>query len=188
MINEIIDLINCGYDDVHENATILGLVQKIYRQSGEGVEFLPGIVDKDGEAVYAGIDDVDSITIYHKANAGSLSFTPRGGYGDSRQNEDSISFSLIATWDTRKINMHPVDMLLLLRSRLPQEIRGIQGIELIKILPSAALLNTMQIFQSEYSLNENYILPVFINMLQINYTMAFKYDQQCIEQCINCKN
>lgn len=187
MINVVIDLINEGLDGIHKEAIVLGIAQRVYRVNGaDVVEFMPGIVKQDGEAIYAGIDDVTSMMIYHKANTGNLSFGARSGYGDNKSNEDSFAFNLISVWDTRKIPLQSVDMLLLLRSRMPQEIKGIPLIKQVLILPSSALLNTKQIFESEYTVDKGYLLPIYMNFIQLNYTIQIKYDQQCIEKCINC--
>lgn len=191
MIDQIIDLINNNLDGIHENEIVLGIVQKLYRKnSDDSVDFIPGIVDDNGDAIYAGIDDINSLIIYHKINSANLSFLQRGGYGDTRDNEDSIVCSCLAIWDIRKIKLQNADMLLLLRSRFPQEIKieNIEGIKRIQIIPNIATLNSKQIFDSEYSFNETYLLPFYINLIQINYTIFIKYDQQCIDKCINCKS
>lgn len=190
MINELIDLINDGLDGMHKDELILGIAQRVYRVNSSGlVEYMPGIVKSDGEAIYAGIDDINSIMIYHKANTGSLTYgSLRTGYGDSKAIEDSFLFSMIAVWDTRKISLQNVDMLLLLRSRMPQEIKGVPQIKQVMIVPSSALLNTKQIFESEYTVDKEYLLPIYMNFIQLNYTIQIKYDQECIDKCINCSN
>lgn len=188
MINEIIDLINNGLDGLHPEAIVLGIVQRVYRiDSSDVVQFMPGIVKPDGEAIYAGIDDVKSMMIYHKPSSANLSFGgTRTGYGDGRSIEDSFAFSLVAVWDTRKIPLQSVDMLLLLRSRMPQEIKGVPQIKQVQIIPSFALLNTKQVFEGEYTVDKDYLLPIYMNLIQLNYTIQIKYDQQCIDECINC--
>lgn len=189
MINEIIDTINNQLDEIVAGQIVLGLTQRVYRSNGdESIEFMPGIVGNDGEAIYAGIDDIQSLTIYHKVSAANLSFAPRGGYGDAKRNEDTITLSLIAGWDTRKVPLQAVDMLLLLRSRLPQSIRDVPNMIDVQVVPQGAILNTKQIFDSEYSIGENYLLPMYINFIQLNYSILIKYDQQCIDKCINCSN
>lgn len=187
MINTLIDLLNNQFDGIVPDQIVLGLVQRIYRHGDNAIEFMPGIVDADGEAIYAGIEDIKSLSIYHKANTANLTYgNMRVGFGDSRQSEDSINCSIIACWDIRKVKLQSVDMLLLLRSRLPQMIKGVPGIKSILITPTGAILDTKQVFGSEYTVAETYLLPIYINFLQINYTIQLRYDQQCIDQCINC--
>lgn len=188
MIDQVIDLINNNLDGIHEDEIILGLAQRVYRTSGDSIEYMPGIVGMDGEAIYAGIDDVRSIMIYHKTITGAFSYLPRSGYGDSRENEDSFSLGIIAVWDTRKIKLHSPDVLLLLRGRMPQQITSNTGINRILVTPTSAILNSKQIFESEYTVAENYLLPLYINFAQLNYTVSIKYDPKCIEKCINCKS
>jgi len=190
MINTVIDLINMQFDGIVKDQITLGLVQRVYRSnSGDVIDFMPGIIKDDGEAIYAGIDDIKSLTIYHKTNAASLAFSARGGFGDARQSEDTIICNLIAAWDTRKVKIQAVDMLLLLRSRIPQGIGGIPEIKDVVITPSGALLNTKQVFDTEYSIGASgYLLPLYINFIQINYTILLRYDQSCINKCIDCSN
>lgn len=187
MISEIIDLINDGFDGMHADEAILGLAQRVYRVSSSGsIEFMPGIVKSDGEAIYAGVDDVKSIMIYHKANTATLTYLPRSGYGDGRQSQDNFACSVICVWDTRKIPLQSIDLLLLLRSRMPQAIKGLGAPIDVTITPSNAVLNTKQIFDSEYTVDKEYLLPIYMSFIQLNYAIQIKYDQQCIEKCINC--
>lgn len=187
MILEIIDSINGQIKSIHNEEAIYGIAQRVYRiNSDETIDFLPGIVDKYGEARYVGLDDIESLTIYHKVNSSSFSFAQRGGYGDARRNEDTIACSLIAIWDARKINVYSSDMALLLRSRMPQQIRDVPGVNLVTIAPVGAVLNNKQVFDSEYAFDKNYLLPIYISFIQLNYTVQVRYDDTCIEKCINC--
>jgi len=188
MIDELIDLINNNFDGIIDEQITLGIVQRVYRVNGDdSVDFMPGIINNDGEAIYAGIDDIRSLSIYHKLNSATLSNNPRGGYGDSKRNEDTFQGSVIACWDTRKVKLQASEMLLLLRNRMPQCLIDTQKNFDIQITPTVAILNTKQVFDSEYSIGQaGYILPLFINFLQLNYNLLIKYDQDCIEKCINC--
>lgn len=188
MINTIIDLINNGLTGIVPDQIVVGLVQRVYRNnSDDSIEFMPGIVRDDGEIIYAGYDDIKSLNIYHKTNAANLSFGgTRTGYGDNKRNEDTIAMSMVAAWDTRKVPLQSVDMMLLLRSRFPQVIKGIPDFGDAVIVPQSALLNSKQVFESEYTVATGFLLPNFINFLQLNYIIQLKYDQTCIPGCINC--
>lgn len=188
MINTIIGLINEGFTGIVPEQIVVGLVQRVYRvNSDDAIEFMPGIVGNDGEIIYAGYDDIKSLSIYHKTNAANLSYgTTRTGYGDNRRNEDTVAMSMVAAWDTRKVPLQSVDMLLLLRSRMPQQIKGIQDFGDAVIVPQSALLNSKQVFESEYTVASTYLLPNYINFLQLNYIIQLKYDQTCVAGCINC--
>jgi len=191
VIDKIIDLINGQFDGIREDEIILGIAQQVYRSKQDGVvEYMPGILNLGtDEVIYAGIDDINSIMIYHKVNSSNLTFVnPQAGsgYGDGRRNEDSILCSVITVWDTRKVKIHSPDMLLLIRSRMPQVILDVPNINSVTITANNALLNTQQVFQSEYKLEENYLLPHYFKMLQLNYTIQLRYDPECIEKCIDC--
>ena len=186
MINEIIEELNKGFNGIVSDQKVFGITQSVYRESSDGIDFMPGIVNNNGEVIYAGIDDINSLLIYHKTFSSSLSYKNNNGFGDTRQNEDSISFGLIICWDLRKIFIQNADMLLLIRSRMPQMIKGIPNIKYANIIPQGSILNTKQIFESEYSFDKDYLLPLYINFIQINYSIQFGYNPECIEKCINC--
>lgn len=188
MIETIIDLINNGLAGIVQEQIVVGLVQRVYRYGkDDSIEFMPGIVGNDGEIIYAGYDDIKSLSIYHKTNAATLSYGgTRTGYGDSRRNEDTIAMSMVAAWDTRKVPLQSVDMMLLLRSKFPQVIKGIPDFGDVVIVPQGALLNSKQVFESEYTVASTFLLPNNINFLQLNYILQLRYDQTCIAGCINC--
>lgn len=190
MIDEVIQIINDSLSGIRSDEVLFGLTQRIYRTIGDedAIEYFPGFVKHDGEVVLVDIDDINSILLYHKTNAASLTNPVRGGYGDTLISEDVISFSLTAIWDTRKLKIHGVDLLLLLKSRIPQGIAGVAGIDNIQIIPVSASLLSKQIFDSDFSIGSKYLLPEFINLIQINYNIRLKYDQNCIEKCVNCSN
>ena len=190
MINEIIDLINGTLDGIHKEEIILGIAQSVHRTKSSGVvEFIPGIVELGSdEAIYAGVDDLNSLIVYHKVNAASLTYgrQANAGFGDGRRNEDIFSCFLFALWDTRKLKVYPADMVLLLRSRMPVKVIGVPGLNDVNVSMNNAILNTKQVFDSEYSLDENYLLPAYISMIQVNYTIQLKYDPDCASKCIDC--
>lgn len=192
MIDKIIDLINNQFDGIDSNEIILGIAQQVYRAKSDGaVEYMPGVLKLGtDEVIYAGIDDVNTIMIYHKINSATLTFAPAqtgsSGYGDTRRNLDNISCSVITVWDTRRLKINSADMLLLLRSRMPQFVVDVPGINSLDIIVGNANLNTRQIFQAEYNFDESYLLPNYFKMLQVNYTIQLKYDPACIGKCIDC--
>jgi len=188
MINDIIDVLNNCFDGICNGEVVIGLTQKVYREQSENVEYFPGVVKPDGEIILVDVDDISSLLIYHRVNAMALSYSQRSssGYGDAKIIEDSIGLSLISIWDTRKLNVQHVDLGLILRSRFPQEIKGIKNIQQALIIPVSVNMNNKQIFESEFSLSKQTLLPNFINLIQINYNIQLKYDQQCMKTCIDC--
>jgi hypothetical protein len=192
MIETIIDLINNQLDGIDKDEIILGIAEQVYRSKSDGtVEYMPGVLKLGtDEVIYAGVDDVNSIMMYHRLNTAALAFAPAqngsSGYGDVRRHIDNISVIHITIWDTRKIKIYAPDMLLLIRARMPQVIIDVPGINSLEIIVNNAQLNTRQIFQSEYSFDEKYILPHYFKMMQLNYTIALRYDPACVDKCINC--
>lgn len=185
MIDEIIDCINGVFEGITENQKLYGIAQTVYRSNNDDlIDFLPAVVGEDGEAKYVGIDDVESLQIYHKVN-NAIFTNPARSYGDSWENQDTFNFNIISTWDNRKLKIQNIDMLMILRSRLPQQISDVKDIKQVIITASNSILNTKQIFETEYSIGKSYLLPAYINMIQINYSMQIKYDPQCINKCIN---
>lgn len=189
MIDEIIDTINGALSGIHKDEVLFGITKSVYRTTDdETIEYFPGYVKNDGEVSLIDIDDINSIIIYHKAKTAALTNPVRSGYGDGLTSDDTLSFSMVSVWDTRKIKIQPIDLLLLLKSRMPQGITGVNGIDLIQITTLNAALASKQIFDSEFSLRGKYLLPEYVNLIEINYNIRLKYDQHCIEKCINCSN
>ena len=187
MINEVIDLINNNLNDIVFDQIVLGIVSKVYRQAGESIEYMPGIIKEDGDIIYAGIDDIKSLMIYHKVYTANLNYNPKFGYGDSKYNEDSFNLNCFVIWDMRKIFLQNADMLLLIKSKFPQQIKASNNQVNVDITPNSAIFNSKQIFDSEYGFDKQYLIPPFINFIQLNYTAVIRYSQQCINDFIKCK-
>lgn len=185
MISEVLDLINEQLMGINPAEKIYGQAQTVHRISGSETDELPGIIGADGEIKYVGIDDVESIIIYHKLNAGSI-IQQNNGRGDTVGDlQDTFSLSLITYWDRKKIKLMPDQMLLLIQARMPQEIRGIKDIKTIRIRPVNINLNTLQIFNTEYRSNI-FRLPANIHLIQLNYNIETVFNPDCFRECPEC--
>ena len=185
MIVEILDLINDQLKGIDPAEKVYGQAQTVIRISGSEQDELPGLIGADGEIKYVGIDDVESIIIYHKVNSVSI-IQQNNGRGDAVGDmQDTFSLSLIAYWDRKKIKFLPDQLLLMLQARLPQEVRGITDIKTVRIRPVNTILNTLQIFNTEYRGN-SFKLPANIHLIQLNYNIETVFNPDCFRKCPEC--
>lgn len=185
MIEQIIDIINKdGLNGISKNQKTFGVAQQIFRvNESEVVDFIPGIVNNNGEIKYIGVDDVNDLILYHKITSANISF--ENGYGDGRFSRNIYSCFLICLYDISKINIDAADMIIVLQSQMPQTIIGMKDIRNVSITSTGAVLNSAQVFNSEYKYGEkNMLLPSNIFFVQLNYNIQITFDQTCINKCI----
>lgn len=187
MISEAIKLINDGLV-ISDTQKSYGIAQTILRPNEDQNTFdsFPGIINESGEITYVGIDDVESIIIYHKINSAASSLVKTNSYGDSTNTSSILNCFLLGFYDTRKIPMQSVDVMMILQAKMPQEIKEInEGIKQVIVTNTGAVLNSNQVYNSEYKYaNKSMPLPEFIVFFQLNYTIQFIINPQCMRQCI----
>lgn len=182
MVSEIIDILNNSLSGLHPDAVLYGLAQTVVRTQGSETDALPGLVNKDGEIKYVGIDDIYSIIIYHKLN--SLSSTPKNnGRGDNPGDlTTSFGLSMIVYWDRKRYNKLPDEVVFIAQARLPQLIKDTDDVKLIKIKVGSANFNSLQVFTQEYS-GTKFDLPPNANLMNLNYTIEATFNPACLPAC-----
>lgn len=186
MIEQVLKIINDQLKGIDAAEIIYGIGQTITRISGSVKDTLPGIVNRDGEIAYVGIDDTYSLIIYHKLNSTAITLNKNGTgnrYGDITNNN---SLSLYAYWDFNKINIRHDELLMLLQSRIPIAISGLENIKIAIINQTNAILNSNQIYAQEYSYDDQKLLPENKNILQLNYNIQITFNPDCFRQCPQC--
>lgn len=186
MINEILDVINRQFSGIVQDEKLFGLSALISRQRGESIERMPGIVAPDGEIRYAGVDDVHSLMVYHRINSSTITRLNNGTgdrFGDIR---NVFNMSAFVYWNRNKISLQPDQMLLLLQSRLPLGMKGINDVKLVTVAPLNANMNSQQIYQQEYAAEDLRPLPFNMHIMQLNYNIESTVNPECYRQCPDC--
>lgn len=182
MIQDIIDTINQALSGIFPAQKCYSLAQSVLRNQGSEVEVLPGEVNKDGEIVYVGLDDVYSLITYHKLSSIATTQLPNGRGDNPGDLQNNYQLSLVAYWDRKKLNAMPDEMLLLLQSRWPRILVG-ADIKTGTANFGATITNSLQIFNTEYQ-GTKFRLPANHSLMQINYTLSITFNPLCIPKCL----
>lgn len=186
MIARVIDIVNRQFVGIHSEAKVYGIAESILRTSGTVNEKLPGIIYANGEIEYVGIDDVSPLIIYHKINSvASVQFT--NGVGDARGSiQNTYNAAAFVYWDMARVGIPNDNMLMVVQSNIPLQITGIKDIQLVTLRLSGGIINSYQVFASEYSLPETKLLPQNKMFLQVNYIVEITFKPECFRKCVEC--
>ena len=188
MIGKVLDIIvNESLKGIHKAEKFFGIAESVNRQTGSVLERMPGIVAPDGEITYAGIDDVNSLMVYFKVNSTSISVI-RSGFGDNYGGYRNVfNVSAYIYWDRHRLNMSSDQMIMLIQSRMPIAIRGIEDLKSVEIILTGANTNTLQIYFQEYaSSNDLKPLPENKRIVQLNFNIDITFNPECFRQCPEC--
>lgn len=182
-LNKFIEEVNKPLEKIISGIKVYGLAESIARKTGTVTEVFPGVIDNDGEIKYVGIDDLNSVIIYHKANAlGVRNSTQNRGFGDDLNALiNAYSLSMIVYMDRKKTKLSADQLFLYIQSNIPSEIK-MSPYKQILIQISTVILNSQAVFDSEYKGSEN-PLPANHSLMQINYTIESTLQKRCFEKC-----
>jgi hypothetical protein len=182
-LSKFIEAINKPLENLVSGIKVFGIAEPISRTTGTVTEIIPGIVGNDGEIKYVGVDDLNSVIIYHKASAlGVKPSTVRKGYGDEPNNiVNAYAMSMIVYIDRSKVKMKPDEFFLFIQANFPFQIEE-TPYSLILTQINTVILNSQAVYDSEYKGAENR-LPANHSLMQINYTIESTFRQNCFEKC-----
>lgn len=184
MISKIIDSINEDLKKFFEEAKIFGLAQSIIRKQGAEIELIPALVNYGGEAIYVGFDDVYPLMIYHKMNSMISSLSDKNrGYGDAGADQvNTYQNSMIVYMDRKKLKKLPDEIYMKIQGGFPERLK-IDPFKTVTIKFSNVILNSQQVFASEYQGN-SYSLSPEKNLFAINYTIESTFSKGCFDNCL----
>lgn len=161
-------------------AKVYGLAQTVIRtRAGDEYEFLPGIVSDNGEVKYVGLDDTESIIIYHKCKGITCNTKP--GRGDSYDVLNVYDNAMIVYSDRQKTKLRPDELVLLIQANLPSTIT-LAPYMLIAVKFLNVVLNDQVVFLQEYK-ETDFRLPANKNLIQINYSIETTFQKRCFKEC-----
>lgn len=173
-IRKSICTINDALATVFKGAKYYGLAKLV----GTDGKYRPVVDDKD-----VTFDDDFAVKVYHKVNGVRVSYG--GGYGRSQDITNTFAMSAIV-FNNEKITKLGSDEIATI---IQSFISNINTIEVI--LPTDVVLNSEQIFSTEYRGN-TYALPQDMSLMQFNYTVAITFKSGCFDLCpedfSHCKN
>lgn len=182
-LNKFIQEINKPLEKLLSGIKVFGIAEAISRTRGETVEVFPGVVGNDGEIKEVTPDDVESVLIYHKANAlaTALSTLVRGVGDQPNAFVNAYAMSMIVYVDRKKTKLRPDELFLYIQANLPFQIKQ-EPYNIILTRINTVILNSQQVYDSEYKGVQNR-LPANQSLMQINYTIESTFHQNCFEKC-----
>lgn len=187
MVNDIIQIINNGLIGIHADEKIYPLAQTfVYESSGGVLVQGPGVLSVTDDIKYVGIDDVDSIIIYHKINTIQTRVLSGGTGNKTGDIKNTYSISMLCFWRMAKVALLPDQMVLMLQARMPSQLITVENVKTCSITGISANINTLQVHAIEYGNNSDYRLPTDMGLLQYNYQIEATVTQDCLKKCINC--
>lgn len=174
-IRNIIKEVNTTLDGVFKGSKFYGVATFVERE-GKG---LP-VVDEQAVS----FDDSYSLQAYHRI--GNVGIRYAGGYGDSTNTINSFAVSMVV-FNNEKITKLKTDE----TAMIIQSVLAGLNITSVRILPAQIILNSQQIFATEYK-GVTYALNEQQSLMQINYTVEVSFKGICLDLCpedfVKCKN
>lgn len=174
-IRNIISLINTSLQGVFKGSSLYGVATIIEREGKA-----QPVVDERP----VGFDDSYALQIYHRLNGATITYLP--GYGNSTKTVDTFSVSAVV-FNNEKITKLKTDEI----AMIIQSVLSSITITSVRMLPTAIILNSQQIFGTEYR-GVPYSLNEFQSLMQINYLVEVTFAGQCFDLCPEdfqkCKN
>lgn len=141
-------------------------------------EKLPAVLKRDGEADYVGIDDRDSIRLYHKVNSVSCSLKASEGYGRSAGAQvNTYAMVMIVFLNRKRRDLYADELFAIIQSQFPEKI-NLPPYASINIRFNSAILNDQQVYSQEYS-SERFQLGPEHNLFQIQYSVEATFLKGC---------
>ncbi len=174
-IRNIISLINNSIIGVFKGSTVYGVATLVERE-GKGSP----VVDQKSVV----FNDSYAFQIYHRLQG--VNITYGAGYGNSKTTVNTFQVSAIC-FNNEKITKLKTDEI----AMILQSVFATLNISSVRILPTQIILNSQQIFTTEYK-GVPYALNEFQSLMQINYQVEITFKGNCFDLCpedfSQCKN
>lgn len=184
-MRDFIDKVNTAFQGLIPGMKVHGLAQSVIRISGDKEELLPGVVDKEGEITYVGIDDLDPVRIYHRNPGITTTRGTQQGYGDDESDiVNTYQMAMIVFIDHKRAKLFPEELFLFLQANMPDGLKS-EPYKKVTIRTGSVILNSQLVFRAEYAGTE-FRLPAEQSLFQINYTIQTVFKKGCFDKCPDC--
>jgi hypothetical protein len=165
-IRNIITLINQSIEGIFKGGKIYGIATLVERE-GKGQP----VVDETPVSY----DDIFAFQLYHRL--GNVGITYKPGYGNTRTTVNTFSVSAIVFNNEQITKLKQDEIAMILQSVL-----AALNITSVLILPTQIILNSQQVFATEYK-GVPYSLNEYQSLMQINYTVEITFKGNCFDLC-----
>jgi len=165
-IRNIVSEINASLNNVFKGSTLYGIATPAEREGK-----VQPVVDERPVS----FDDSYALQIYHKVTGVNISYRP--GFGDEQKTIDTFSMSAIVFNNEKRTGLKSDEIAMIMQSIL-----SVMNILSVRILPNNVVLNTKQIFDTEYRGN-GYPLSEYHSLMQLNYSVEVTFKSGCFDLC-----
>ena len=120
-------------------------------------------------------DDSYALQLYHKINKISVAYKP--GFGDQNKTINTFDLSAYVFNNERLTKLKTDEIAMIIQSSFAN-----QNIQSVRILPSSIILNTAQIFATEYR-GVDFRLTEYHSLMQFNYQVEITFKSGCFDLC-----
>jgi len=135
----------------------------------------------NNQGAWAGFDDRKEVILYHKVNSVQTT-QAQTGYGDSfGEMINRYQINLVVYFKSQKVK--PDEMFAFIQAVLPESPKQENSkFTYIRTSVLSAILNTMQVFNSEYK-GIKYSLKPEQSLINISYTIESRFKKGCFNCC-----
>lgn len=174
-IRNIITLVNQSLEGIFKGGQLYGMATLVEREG----KTRP-VVDEKAVS----FDDSYPFQMYHRVLGAGITYRP--GYGNTQTTIDTFSV-LAVVFNNEKFTAIKTDEV----AMILQSVLAALNITSVRILPTQIILNSQQIFATEYQ-GVPYALNEYQSLMQINYSVEITYQGNCFDLCpedfSKCKN
>lgn len=180
-LKDYISLIN---DKVEKSLTSVGIKHILAFGIAENVvsknQSFP-VFFRGEDGTFAGFDDKMQVIIYHKTNSVQVA-VPQQTYGEGNNILiNRYAAIMYVFFDTLSTGFQKDEMFTFLQSIIPEHMKG-EKYSYIRTSITNAILNTQQVFSSEYR-GVRYPLKPEQSLISISYTLEGKFKKGCFNCC-----
>ncbi len=184
-LDDIVKQINIGIRSkltAFPTAFFVGVAYTIPKKEGKVYQFLPAIINTDGNAKWVTFDDIKELTIYHKINASTYTQLKNQSYGDGYDSfQHNYEIDLVVMADRKKVNVSPDVLEVAIASNIISTL-NIANVDYISIVTMSANHNSKTLFSQEFQGVDYYLKPEHI-FFSIRYRVEIRYQKGCINLC-----
>lgn len=194
-LNSVVKIINdtlkaTAFNDQRYSAPAMFLITKsLPYQAAAGFEYIPSVVDNNGEATRVNPDDRNVIQVYHKVNS-IANFYSKQQFGNENENiVRTAQMSMIVFGQRNKIKLSDHDLDFNILASFPNKLAKAQLAELkiqdCVISYGSADFNSLQLYSREYNTKSYYLKPNHL-FFEVKYTIECRLNKACINTCTEC--
>lgn len=173
-IRNIISQVNTALEGVFKGSKLYGIATIVERE---------GKTQPVVDSMPVGYDDSYAMQMYHRVQGATITYTP--GYGDTKTTTNTFQVSAVVFNNERITKIKTDEIAMIMQSVLS----GLNIIS-VQVLPTQIILNSQQIFGTEYR-GIPYSLNEYQSLMQMNYTVEIVFKGICFNLCpedfSNCK-